>query len=192
MIFNCYYRSKDGSRKELKVNADNRKHAYQQVKDAGLNVIELCPIGNSFKNKQVQETSDTNLVKIPNEEEIKFLLMRKNAFWIGFWSSFFSPILWIIACIICICKYEMRGLSCCITGIIAPSVPIVLGFLGFGSGIGLAECIGIVAQGVAGVFIRIILGIIFFVVGVWISKYFYKKDVLLGFIMPSASVASRM
>ena len=191
MIFNCYYRSKDGSRKELKVNADNRKHAYQQVKDAGLNVIELFPVGNSFKNKQVQETSDTNLVKIPNEEEIKFLLMRKNAFWIGFASSFFSPISWIIACIICICKYEMRGLSCCITGIIAPGVPVVLGSVGFPLGIGLAGCIGLVDQGVAGVF-GIILGIIFFVVGVMIAKYFYKKDVLLGFTMPSASVASRM
>ena len=191
MTFNCYYRSKDGARKELKVNADNRKHAYQQVKDAGLNVIELCPATGHVQNKSVQKTNETNNLKIPNEEELKFLLMRKNAFWIGFVSSFFSPILWIIACIICICKYEMRGLSCCITGIIAPGIPVVLGFLGFGLGIGLAGCIDVVAKGGAGLFIGI-LGIIFFVVGVWISKYFYKKDVLLGFTMPSASVASRM
>lgn len=188
MIFNCYYRSKEGARKELKVNADNRKHAYQQVKDTGLNVIELRPATGHVQNKSVQKTNDTNNLKIPNEGELKFLLMRKNAFWIGFVSSFFSPILWIIACIICICKYEMRGLSCCITGIIAPGIPVVLGVLGFGSGIGLAGCIDIVAQGF-GLFIGIILGIIFFVVGVMVAKYFYKKDVLLGFTMP---VASRM
>ena len=187
MTFNCYYRSKDGARKELKVNADNRKHAYQQVKDAGLNVIELCPVDNHFKNKHVQETSDTNLVKIPNEEEIKFLLMRKNAFWIGFWSAiissflwFFGPLLWIIACAICFCKYEMRGLSCCITGIIVPGLPIIMGVVGFGLG-------NLVIP-----FFGLILSIICFIVGVWISKYFYKKDVLLGFTLPSANVASRM
>lgn len=225
MTFNCYYRSKDGSRKEITVNSNNRKHAYQQVKDAGLNVIELCPVDNRFKNKQAQETSDINPVKIPNEEELKFLLMRKNAFWIGFVSSFFSPILWLfvlpilliihspgavwlvvctpllwfVACVISVCKYEMGGLSCCVTGIIAPSVPVVMGSLGLGSGISLVElgyygsgCDSDVVVGVARLFSGIILGVLHFIVGVWISKYFYKKDVLLGFTMPSASVASRM
>ena len=80
MTFNCYYRSKDGARKEITVNSNNRKHAYQQVKDAGLNVIELCPVDNRFKNKQARETSDTNYVKIPNNDELKFLLMRKTPF----------------------------------------------------------------------------------------------------------------
>ena len=189
MTFNCYYRSKDGSRKELIVNADNRKHAYQQVKDAGLNVIELCPVDNHFKNKQAQETSNTNHVKIPNKEELKFLLMRKNAFWIGFWSAiispflwFFGPLLWIIACAICFCKYEMRGLSCCITGIIVPGLSIIM------CAVGLFCWSGELVNP----FFGFILSIIGFVVGVWISKYFYKKDVLLGFTLPSASVASRM
>lgn len=219
MTFNCYYRSKDGSRKEITVNSNNRKHAYQQVKDAGLNVIELCPVDNRFKNKQAQETSNTNPVKIPNKEELKFLLMRKNAFWIGFVSSIVSPILWLFvlpilliihspwaglvvcapllwfgACVISVCKYEMGGLSCCVTGIIAPSVPVVMGSLGFGSGIGLVElgCGGEVVVGIARLISGIILGVLHFVVGVWISKYFYNKDVLLGFTMPSVSVASRM
>ena len=74
-----------------------------------------------------------------------------------------------------------------------------MGSLGLGSGIGLVNlgyygsgCGNEVVFGVASLFFGIILGVLHFVVGVWISKYFYKKDVLLGFTMPSASIASRM
>lgn len=174
MKFNCYYRGKDGSRKVIVLDANNRDHAYQQAKDADLSIIEILQSnGGVGKNKQVRTTINKNMDKVPNEDELKLLQMRRCAYWIGFISAFFSPIMWIIACIIAFCKYEMRGLSCCITGIITPGVPVGIGILGLFFG------------GLVNPIFGFVLGLCSFVAGIWVARYFYKKDVLLGFIMPT-------
>ena len=165
MKFNCYYRAKDGSRQVIELDAIDRNKAFCQAKQMELNVIEMF----SFKDqhKSAIRNSCENKVKckkdkIPNEDELKLLQIRINAYWLGFWCAIFSPLTlgltWLIALIIAFCKYEKRGVLCCLTGLLTPELIILM---------------------------ALILPIIGIIPGIMLSIYFYKQDILLGFTMPT-------
>lgn len=175
MKFKCIYRDHDGSKKYCILDALNRTEAFKQANDKNLTVIEMCPLNKTIHNSKKIKSSSSPNVKYPNSEELKILEMRKTSFWIGFWVSFFGPLLWLIACIVTLCKYERRGLMCCLSGLTTPIIVLGLPLVSL--------CLPVYLDHPFH-FVYCIFGLVMFVFGIWLVRFFYKRDVLCGFILP--------
>lgn len=140
MKFNCHYRAKDGSRKVVELDAIDRREAFCQAKQMGLNVIEMVSDGKARKKPPARERKNVKIeVSNPECEETAIYKQREHSYILG---VLFGPIGFLISSLI----WKHRGMKYGSYGLGMSVITFIAGYL-FG-------IIGLIAGLVASVLIE--------------------------------------
>ena len=182
MKFNCRHRTSSGSVECDVLDVFNRSEAFNIARANGWTVVEMTPL--SSKHEHTVKYTPTNDEKnYPSSQELEFLKMRRNAFWIGFWCSWIALIGWIIGAAATFIKYDMRGLKCSVYGLFACAIPAF--FTGATAKLLRLSLECVTTCNGALEIVTLISAIVIFVLGWWLPFYIYKKRVLMGFTVKS-------
>lgn len=177
MKFKCFHRVASGAIECVNLDVSNRHAAFKTAQSNNWLVTEMRPVAFDVKPRKVKKTI-VNHPKCPNAEELALLRIRRDAFWIGFWCSWLPLFGWIIALFATFFKYDMRGLKCCVHGMIALDVPVLFTLLAL-SFISL----GIAAHSVLWSPILLLAAPALIWFGWWCPFHLYKKQVLMGYVV---------
>lgn len=182
MEFKCRHRKSDGSIVTSFIDVPSRKEAFQYARARRWNVVEMIK-----KDSIREECKKYKNVKIPNQDELKLLIVRRDSFLIGFWSNFLPFIGWILACCFVYNRHDMRGLKCCLYGSFLPVLWLTI--FSLIEGITIFVIPDIVSD--YSNWIKLISRYAFQFLAISFPTYLfakvYKKDILLGYTIPKTS-----